>query len=124
MMTPNLTWSHRFEFGGGAGLTYQISPSVDVYMLGSANLYANLKQQGIDLFPTVGAILRENWGLKTIVQYERHVDTTVFGRPYDHLKLIQSKQINSQYSLNFFGDYYNNSNQMTQSYFLMLRHYF
>lgn len=124
MINANLKRTHQLQLGGGVGITQQLLPSVETFMQGSAVLHVGIQQQGIDLSPAVGAIVHEKWGLKSIVQYEPHVDTVNLGRLYQHVKLIQSKQMNNQYSLNFFADYYKNSQRIESSYFLMLRHYF
>lgn len=86
---------------GGVGLTHQIMPNLSVSALGMLGVDYFDHQLTAHIAPSIGLIANENFEMKSVIQYQRIYQTEKFNRPYNVFKLIQSKRLNSEYSVQF-----------------------
>ncbi len=109
---------------GGAGLTYQIMPNLSVSALGLLGVDYLDHRLSAHVAPSIGLIANEKFDMKSVIQYQRVYQTEQFNRPYNSIKWIQSKRLNSEYSVQFsYGNVWNNERSQSSS-TLMLKKIF
>ncbi len=130
----SLTYAPRFDSSmrerqsttleGGAGLTKQLMPNLTVsaLLLGGVDYFDYQVQAHVS--PSLTAIANERWDMKSIIQYQRIYSTEQFSRPYNAIKLTQSKRINSEYSVQLSYDNFWNTERSKFAYTLMLKKIF
>jgi hypothetical protein len=130
----SLTYAPRFDSSlreqqsttleGGAGLTKQIMPNLTVSALALAGVDYVDHRIRAHVTPSVTVIANERWDMKSVIQYQRIYSAEQFNRPYNAMKWIQSKRINSEYSVQFSYENYWNPERTQSAYALMLKKIF